>query len=201
GPLDEEAYGVASNTNGVMVTGRQVNFGGTSDAWFAWMDLDGNVQMTTSLGGPGTEVGRALIPEGTDAFVMAGSTTSYGPYDVTEHRIKDNVYLAAINTAGDTLWTRSVGDTLIDRAAWCLDRAPNGDLLLGGEGYTRGLSDALVQRLDANGGLLWERIIDMQKEEKLVDLLALPDGVAATGWSSGEMSRQVLLLRRNPSGD
>ncbi|MEO8590529.1 MAG: hypothetical protein ABI432_14225 [Flavobacteriales bacterium] len=201
GPLDEEANAVAVNADGAMLTGRQMNFGGTSDAWFAWIDLGGVVQMTTSWGGPGTEAGRALIPVGADHFVMAGVTDSYGMFDTTEHRIKDNVWLIAINTNGDTLWTRSVGDTLFDHGAWCLDRAGNGDLLLGGERYSQGLSDALVQRVDTSGALIWERGIDTGKEEKLLGLRALPDGVVATGWSFTELSRQVLLLRRNALGD
>lgn len=201
GPLDEEAYAVAVNANGAMMTGRQMNFGGTADAWFAFVDLAGTVQMTTSFGGAGTEVGRAIANLGTDDFVMAGVTNSYGLYDTTEHRIKDNVYLVALQANGDSIWTGSVGDTLFDRGAWSMDVAANGDLLVGGERFTQALSDALVYRLDATGAFIWERAYDTGKEEMLLDLFAIPDGFVATGWSSTELCRQVLLLRRNAAGD
>lgn len=201
GPLDEEAYAVAVNANGAMMTGRQMNFGGTSDAWFGFVDLAGVVQMTTSFGGVGTESGRAIANLGTDDFVMAGVTDSYGIYDATEQRIKDNVYLVALHANGDSIWTRAVGDTLFDRGAWSMGVADNGDLLVGGERFTQALSNALVYRLDGAGAFVWERAYDTGKEEKLLDLLVIPGGFVATGWSSTELSRQVLLLRRNDAGD
>jgi len=199
--LDEEAYGLALNQTGIMITGRQMNFGGTTDAFFAALDLNGNILMTTSWGGAANEVGRAIVSAGAGQFVMAGATNSYGMFDNTEQRIKHNVYLIGIAFSGDTLWTRSVGDTLFDRGAWCLDRADNGDLIIGGERYTRGSSDALAQRSDASGTLIWERTFDTGKEEKLLDLRVLSDGLVATGWSFTELSRQVILVRRNASGD
>lgn len=201
GILDEEAYGLALNPSGIMITGRQMNFSGKTDALFAAINLNGDIMMTTSWGGPADEVGRAIVSAGAGQFIMAGATKSYGTFDFTEQRIKENIYLIAIDINGDTMWTRSVGDTLFDRGAWCIDRADNGDLLIGGERYTRGLSDALIQRVDATGTLIWERATDTGKEEKLLDLHALSDGLVATGWSFGELSRQVLLLRRNSSGD
>lgn len=200
--LDEEAYAVAVQANDILVTGRQLNFGGTSDAWFARLSLDGEVLWTTSWGGIANDIGRSIVPLGPGSFVMAGTTNSFGPYDHTEHRIKDNIYLIAIDLNGDSLWTRTVGDTIYDRRAFDLAVTENGELLISGErSAVIGESDSQALRTSMNGSLIWERTWDLGKEERLLAIEPLPDGFVATGWSFGEWSRQVTLVRKDPNGN
>lgn len=200
--LDEEAHGLTVQGGDLIVVGRQMNFGGTSDAWFARLDLNGSIIWTTSWGGVGQETGRAITPIGPGAFVMAGTTNSYGTYDYSEQRIKQRVYLVAIDLNGDSLWTRAIGDTLYDQRALCVTTAPNGDLLIGGERSTiSGTSESCALRVSGSGALLWQRTWDLGKEERVLGVLALPDGFIATGWAFGESSRQVTLIRRDPNGN
>lgn len=202
GVLDEEAYAIAMDGELVMLTGRQMNFGGTSDAWFAALSATGDLLWTTSWGEGGNEVGRAIVPMGNGTFIMAGSSNSQGPYDHTEQRIKEQVYLLAIDTNGDTLWTRTVGDTLFDHGAWCADRASNGDLLIGGQrSSVSGLSDVIVLRVSSDGNTIWQRAWDEGKEERLLALRALDDGFVATGRAMTDLGQQVLLLRKDANGD
>lgn len=199
---DEEAYAMAVQGNDLLVTGRQLNFGGTGDAWFARVTTDGNVLWTTSWGGIGDDIGRAIIANGPGSFVMAGTTDSYGSYDQSEHRIKRNIYLIAMDLNGDSLWTQAIGDTLFDHQAFSLAAAPNGDLLIAGERATiAGESDSYALRTDANGALIWERAWDLGKEERLLVIADLPDGFVAAGWAFGDLARQVALVRRDANGN
>lgn len=199
---DIEAHAIAIQGNDVMLTGRQQNFGGTSDAWIARLNLAGDIIWTSSWGGVRTEIGRALKAIGPGAFLLAGSTNSDVPLDVTEGRRKDQVYLVAFDLNGDSLWTRAIGDTLYDRRAFALDIATNGDLLLVGErSPTVGSSDAFAYRLSPLGTIVWERAWDTGDEERLLGISALPDGFVAAGWSFGPASHQVLLVRRDPNGN
>lgn len=205
-PIDDfsdiEAHAIAVQGNDVMLTGRQQNFGGTSDAWIARLDLAGNIIWTSSWGGVRTETGRALKAIGPGAFLLAGSTNSDVPLDVTENRRKDHVYLVAFDLNGDSLWTRAIGDTLYDRRGFALDIAPNGDLLVAGErSFIIGSSDAFAYRLSPLGSVTWERAWDTGDEERLLGIRALPDGFTAAGWSYGTASQQVLLVRRDPNGN
>ena len=201
--LDEEAYDLVVSGNDIMLTGRQVNFGGTTDAFFARLDLtDGTVLWTTSWGGGANETGRAIRILGAGTFVMAGSTNSFGMWDTNEQRIKESMFLIGIDLNGDTLWTRTVGDTLYDRRAFCIDFADNTDLLIGGErSELHGESDADVYRFNASTGVVWERAWDLGKEERLLSMLALQDGFITAGWSFDPLARQVLIVRRDPNGN
>lgn len=200
--LDEEAYAVAVQGSDIMATGRQLNFGGTSDAWFGRLSTAGDLIWTTSWGGIANDVGRGIVAVAPGSFVMAGTTNSYGTFDLTEQRIKDHIYLVALDLNGDSLWTRAVGDTLYDRRAFDVATASNGDLLLAAErSAVIGESDCHGMRTGPDGTLQWERSWDLGKEERLLDIVALPDGLVATGWVFNESSRQVVLIRKDPDGN
>jgi hypothetical protein len=200
--LDEEAHAIALVGDAVIVTGRQMNFGGTSDAWFARFSLDGESIWTTSWGEVGNETGYGLAALGTSAFVMAGTTNSFGPFDQSEQRKKARAYLLALDLNGDSLWTRSFGDTLHDQRAFSISPASNGDLLISGERSTIiGSSDAFAARVSPSGALLWQRTWDLGQEERLLAISALPDGLVTTGWVFGDFSRQLVLIRRDANGN
>ena len=201
GALDVEANAVAISGNDVMITGRQVNFSGTSDCYFARLDLSGNVLWTTAWGGARNDWGEALVTTSTGKFVMAGRSNSYSMLDSSENRYRSYVYLIKIDLVGDTLWTAALGDTLHDRQAFSLDVASNGDLLIGGEREDLKLVDADVMRTDAAAHLLWEKAYDADRWDRLLDIGALSDGFVACGWSYGEFSRQMLLIRKDENGD
>ncbi len=197
---DAEAHAVAVEGSTVMVTGRLRTFGGTDDVLFLRMDLDGTVIWSTSKGGSANEECRAIISAGDGTFVAAGWTNSYGMRDITRDTIPFHTYVIAIDLDGDTLWTKALGDTLFERHGYAMETAPNGDLLIAGERSTSGLSDALLLRLSPLGIPIWERSIDTGKEERIVHLLPLADGMLGTGWSFGEFSNQLLFIRRNADG-
>ncbi len=197
---DEEAHAVAVDGTDLIVTGRSVNFGGTSDMLLARLDLDGNLIWSTTLGGSALEEARALVAMGNGQFVAAGWTTSYGAFNPTLNAIPAHVHLVAVDLQGDTLWTKTFGNADLEHRAYALTLAANGDLLLAGEVGTLGRSDALIQRLTPSGNMIWERTLDTGKEERIVHLLPFNDGFIGTGRSFGEFGRQVLFIRRNNDG-
>lgn len=200
GPLDEEANAVAVNGNDIMITGRQLNYNDTSDCFFARLDLNGTLVWTTSWGEAGNDVGEAIRDVGGGHFVMAGTTESFD-FDETSDRFLPQGYLIKIDLAGDTIWTAHLGDTLIDRRIHALAEASNGDLLLAGERDLDNAVDALVMRTTNDGDLLWEKVYDVEGWDRLLSIEAISTGFIASGWSFGPLSRQVLLVRRNQSGN
>ncbi|MBL7964328.1 MAG: hypothetical protein JNM31_10860 [Flavobacteriales bacterium] len=198
--LDVEAHGVAVDGSLVMVTGREVDFSGRSDAFFALFDMSGNLTWTTSWGGAADEIGRALVRTAPGKFIMAGTTSSFGPTTTTGQR-KECVYMMQLDLLGDTVWTATIGDTLFHRKALAMTIATNGDLLVAGAREQDNAGDAMVLRVSTAGLMVWERIYQAGGDDRLLAIQALPVGFVATGWSNGVDSRQVLLVRRNDAGN
>lgn len=201
GALDEEGLGIASDATGVMITGRQMNFGGTSDCLFARLDLNGTLLWASSWGGGRNDVGRAIARTASGDFIMAGRSNSFSPYDHTSGTYYDQRYLIALTTNGDTLWTRSIGDTLCDQGFNAIAIAANGELYLAGEHPTDGNVDALVAKATSNGTPIWEHVYDLDDRDKPLDIRALSDGAVVCGWSFGPHSRQVMVLRTDTQGN
>lgn len=198
--LDDEARGIAVDATHAMVTGSEVDFSGNSNVLFMRISLQGQLAWSTSWGGDGNDLGNAILRMPDGHFVMAGSTSSFGPTDALGQR-RNNLHLIKINANGDTLWTRSVGNGTHDVPALCLAMAPNGDLLAAGMHHQAGSSDAMCTRFNSAGTQLWQKLWNTGKEEKLLALVADADGLVAAGWSFGEQGMQLLLLKRNSSGD
>ena len=199
-PTDEEAHGVAEKNGTLMVTGRSVTFSGNSDMLFMRFDDSGVLDQRTTWGGVREDVARAIVPFGEQGFIAAGWTSSHGEVDVNTNTFRPRGYLLAINMEGDTLWSRVLGVPEETQRIFALAEAGNGDLFLGGESGTFATTDAVILRCDPTGGTIWERRLDTGKEERILHLLPLSDGVLGTGWSSGEFGRQILLIKRNAQG-
>ncbi|MDX9750738.1 MAG: hypothetical protein RBT71_06620 [Flavobacteriales bacterium] len=204
--LMDEAGGIARDVavdpTGMVITGRRVNPSGHTDTWMARLDLDGNTVWTTAVGGPAHEEGHAVVRSADGHFISAGFTDSYGPVynDSLRRRC---VHLIKVDAAtGDTLWTRTTGDTLRDRTALAIDMMPNGDLIVAGvRAQAPGSSQALAQRFTPQGSITWERQYQAGKEDRLWHVRALPVGFIATGASFGMEGHKALLIRRDNLGE
>ena len=197
------ARDVAVDASGIVITGRRMNPSGTSDLLLMRFDLEGEPQWTRTVGGSADEEGHGLVRANDGTFIAAGYTDSHGPlFDGTERR--RCVYLVKVQpTTGDTLWTRVSGDTVRHRTAFSISSAPDNDLLVAGmRRQVPGAANALVQRFTADGTFEWERNYTAGKSDRLLDILALPDGgFVATGGSFGVDGHQVLLIRRDHLGE
>ncbi len=196
---DECAQGIATDGNGYMMAGRINNFGGDADAYVLRIDNAGNELWWQSWGGVKDDLLMAIIHNG-NGFVMAGYTDSYGP--VTGGQPVRSVYIMAMDAAGDTLWTRTIGNIGQARSATDIQLASNGNLLLAGQAGNDHLTDAMVMCISAAGQLNWVRTYDLANEDMLHRISPLQDGgFIAAGRSFGANGAQAALIRKNASGN
>lgn len=198
---DAEAYAVDTDGEQLVFTGRTLTFGGHDDILVFKTDLSGTPAWSSTFGGSSMDQGRAVSYAGDDVWMVAGWSDSFGPLDQTTQRRPLRAYLLALNTAGDTLWTRTHGDTLFDQRCYGMCRAGSGGIYLSGERSTPQGSDAVLMKLTMDGSSQWERVLDLGREDRLLHVAEVPNGVIGTGWSFGEFGRQVLFVRRNPDGN
>ena len=196
---EESANAVDFDGNGYMVAGRLKGFSGDADAYILRTDNDGTEQWWQSWGGVKDELFSCIVRSGAN-FVMAGRTDSYGPQVGSQH--VRSVYLMAMNAAGDTLWTHTLGDIGQASAAEAIQLAGNGELFIAGQAGNNHLTDGMVMRVSASGQQLWKRTYDIANEDVLHRLELLPDGgFVAAGRSFGPNGAQAVLVRKNSSGN
>lgn len=200
-PAVAEAFAVAMDGDEFVLTGRQATFSGSDDMLLFRLTGNGQLLWSTSFGGSAMDVGRAAVATAPGTVVVAGWTNSVGAFDVTSQRRPYRAYMAAFDVDGDTLWTRAIGDTTYDQRAYAMVPTLTGDFYLVGDRGTSALSDAVLMRITSQGTVVWQRVLDLGKEERFTHVTALPDGVLATGWSFGEFGRQVLFVKRGPDGN
>ncbi len=195
---DEKLNGVAPSGAGFTAAGRITNAGGESDAYILRVDEQGEELEWQSWGDIADDAFQAVARSG-EQVVMAGY--SVDPTSPPNARRK-RAYLMALNAAGDTLWTRTIADPTHGFSLHAITVADNGDLFVGGTSDREQRSDALVIRLTSTGMPLWQQTYHLQRHDVVRGITPLADGgLLATGRCFGPEGGQVLLLRKDASGN
>jgi hypothetical protein len=120
---------------------------------------------------------------------------------------KGRPFLMRLDSAGDTLWVKTYGDTA-EGGALCVQETHDGGYIL--TGFIERVSgdfDALFIRTDADGDTIWTSNFDFGEQEYLYRVLQTPDrGFIATGFtnsiaSPGSTDVLVIKIDQNGRGD
>lgn len=84
-----------------------------------------------------------------------------------------DILLIKVNTNGDTLWTKTYGDSGSFDVATGLTETDNGDILLLGPQGNSPTMDIRVYRLDAQGRLLWKKTYNSPYNDNGIDIAAI----------------------------
>lgn len=212
-PADEQVNGLAHDPGGIVAVGSKTfallvapgpppQYDRDVDVFTLRTDLQGTEQWQRIWGGLQDDVAEEVIARTDGSFVWAGYTGSFPVGDTTvQGERSHHVYAMAINSSGDSLWSATYGDIMSDREGWTLLQTANNELLFAGENGLAHRSNAFTIRAGSTGTFIWERTYPLQRTDRLEDLLLMPDGgFIATGKCTGAQSGQVLLMRKNSSG-
>ncbi|MFC1535703.1 PQQ-binding-like beta-propeller repeat protein [Candidatus Neomarinimicrobiota bacterium] len=195
-------YAVAqTNDGGFVVTGSTKSFGaGSWDIWLLKINENGDTTWTRTYGGNSTEAGHFIEQSMDSSYVIAGYTSSYGAggYDG---------WLIRVNTDGDTLWTKTFGDSsdnFISAAAATLD----GGYILTGRHGNWPEQELWLLRTDRSGNLIWEKVIHGHDPSGGLSVQELSSGGFIVAGYDGQWSAALQdyvldywLLRLAASGD
>ena len=113
-------------------------------------------------------------------------------------------YLMRLDSAGDTLWMKTYGDTMQGGATFLESPAAGVYILAGFTVNPLGNSDALFIRTDSSGDTLWTSTFDFGEDEHIYRVLPTPDnGFIAAGFTSSLASpgsTDVLVLKLDEDG-
>jgi hypothetical protein len=153
---------------------------------------------TRTYGGGSADIGYSISQAGTNGFIIAGYTSSFGSG-------QQDMYVIRINNNGDTLWTRAFGGAGMDGAHCAVTTADNGYIIAGyTESFGAGGKDIYLVKVDANGNPQWTKTYGGTLQDVAYKILTLSDGYIIVGYKngpSGWTKGDLWLLKTNLSGD
>ena len=153
---------------------------------------------TRTYGGVWGEYGRSAQQTADSGYVVAGYTESYGAGYT-------DFYLVKTSSSGDTLWTRTFGDSGYQSAYSVRQTADRGYVMTGVTMPPWGTSfDVRIVKTNASGGQAWAKTYGGASDDQGFDVRQTQDGghiIAGGTRSYGAGTWDILLIRTTASGD
>ena len=147
---------VETPDRGFIVTGITQSFGqGGADLWLIKIDRNGYLIWDKAYGGADWDYGYSIKRIESGGYIVAGNTRSFdrGVFDEIDY------WLLRIDENGDTLWTRTFGDSADFEIANCVDVCADGGFLITGRfspgDWAQFWINVFVVRTDSDGNLIW----------------------------------------------
>jgi hypothetical protein len=144
----EHGYSVIQSGDEYIVTGYTKSYGeGDYDVWLLKTDNEGNEIWNKTYGGTEDDRSFAIQHTSDNNFVVAGFTESFGAgnYDM---------WLLKIDNAGDTLWTKTIGNDKLNRARSVVQTSDGGYILTGDTYiYEQGEYNYYLVKIDPEQGV------------------------------------------------
>lgn len=147
------------------------------------------------IGGTGYDTGQAvaLMPDG--GCIIIGYSDSFMSDAV-------RVYIIRLGSDGDTLWTDLYGSSNVQ--GFGIAATTDGNYVIAGFAEMSGSGDVLCVKIDADGGVLWEKTYGGGGSDIAFAIEATTDGGSIlTGWTVTDSTtgKDVYVLRLDAAGD
>ena len=183
---------------GYIIAGATSSFGfGSYDAYLIKADSSGDSLWTRTYGGMDNDQALSVWKTTDGGFISAGTTRSFGAGDF-------DIYLIKIDSSGDTLWTKTYGDTTLDHGYSVQQTADGGYIIAGNTVSGNGFYDFYLLKTDALGDSLWTRTYGGSADDAAEFVRQTLDGgfiLAGYTDSYGAGGSDVYIVRTNSSGD
>ena len=151
---------------------------GGYDAMLLKRDSLGNYEWQKTYGGNDWDFAYDVVQTFDSGFVFCGET-----YNNTTGFA--DVYVVKTNSVGDTLWTKTVGGSLVDKGNALIQTLDSNIVVAGIKNTISDSTQAYVLKFDKDGTLLWDSIYGGGGYESLADVIELQSGkYAFTGTSN-----------------
>ncbi len=178
-----------------------LNENGGGDVFVQKLDANGNLLWAKTIGGPSSEQGTSITVDSNGGVCVTGyflATVDFDPSSDTLYLTSNgafDLFILKLDANGDFLWAKSIGGAEHD-AGYSITTDAVGNFYFTGKFsgtvdfdpgpgmmnvVSVGVSDAFVQKLDANGNLVWVRSIDGTDLDIGTSIAIDSSGIYATG--------------------
>jgi hypothetical protein len=191
---------------GYIMAGGTESFGsGDVDCWLIKTDSNGDTLWTKSYGGKLGDTAESVQQTADGGYILTGVTDSFG------HGLDEigDVWLIKTDASGDTLWTKTYGDNLIDYGRYVQQTTDGGYILTGyTESYGFNNFDCWLIKTNATGDTVWTKTYGGPGEDEGRCVQETIDGgYIITGWFSTQVAIEdniwldFWLIKTDANGD
>lgn len=157
----EEGYSVNQTPDGgYFIAGVTKSYGaGQSDIWLIRTNDQGDTIWTKTYGGILEDWGSKAMPANDGSFIVVGNTNANG-------LVSSEIWLLKIDSIGDSLWTKTIGDNTLNQAHSIKQTTDSGYIITGFTGETFA-ADGYLVKTDNSGNILWTKIIGSNEDDFL----------------------------------
>ncbi len=200
GTYDDYGFSVRECANkDFIIAGHTKSFGvGGRDIYLVRIDTDGDTLWTKTYGGTGYDYGRSVQECADSGFIITGHTMSFGAG-------YSDVYLIKTNSTGNTLWTKTYGETDFDYG-YSVQECANGNFIIAGyTGFDDSLQDVYLIKTDSNGDTLWIKTYGGTNSDKSYSVEECVDSgfiiVGETKSFGTDSLENIYLIKTDSNGD
>ena len=154
--------------NGYIIAGYTYSYGaGQSDAWLIKTDSLGNTQWTKTYGGEDYDFVYEIAETQDHGYFITGMTQSFGIGN-------SDAWFIRTDSLGDTLWTKTYGDTGYEYAVSGIQTVDGGYIACGYK-MTNWIYDLWIIKLDSLGNLVWTKLLDHSGHDYGQSIRQTPD--------------------------
>ncbi len=201
GGMDHDGgHSVAQTADGgYVIVGYTYSFGASErDVWLIKTDASGDTIWTRTYGGAYSDYGYSVAQTADGGYIITGRTESFGAGG-------HDVYLVKTDANGNTMWTRTYGDTAEDKGHSVAQTADGGYVIAGWTwSFGTGEDDVWLIKTDASGDTMWTRTYGGTGSDYGRSITQTADGgyvIAGRTRSFGTGSSDVWLIKTDASGD
>jgi uncharacterized delta-60 repeat protein len=169
----------STNSNNGGVAG---NHGGWADAWVVKLNASGDIVWQKCLGGSYGDKANSIRQTSGGGYIVAGNTRS-NDGDAAGNHGKYDAWVVRLNASGDIVWQKCLGGSGWDSANSIQQTSDRGYIVAG---YTfstdgdaagnHGESDAWVVKLNALGGIVWQKCLGGSEGDEANSVQQTSDG-------------------------
>ena len=204
---DGFAQVIETSDNGYALVGNsESTSSGSSDVLLVKTNINGDTIFSRSYGTIENEAGTSVIQLPDNGFVICGRQITFPGGNQSSDGL-----LLRTDAAGNLLWSKLYGDSLLDELTALQLLADGGYIVTGSTStFGQGGYDILLMKSDNNGNLVWSKTFGGNKTEAAYDIHINPDSSFflsgytesyGSGNERGDDSSNVFLMKTNVNGD
>ncbi|CAN5483000.1 hypothetical protein BH11BAC1_BH11BAC1_09190 [soil metagenome] len=179
---------------GFIMVGTTLTTSFSDDVYCIRLNSLGDTLWTKSYGGIGNDIGSCIRQTQDSGFIIVGASSSFGS-SINDY----DLYLLKTNASGDTLWTRTLGDTASTQGGNFVSMTKDSSFIVCGSSR----QNILLCKVNLNGDTLWTRTYGSSLSDGAFCVYQTIDSgyiIGGATWNYGAGASDAYIIKTDSNG-